>query len=80
MSLSVASLSVIIERFLPLLRFAKTQTSHERIREIVKTNDKNKVNSLSEDWNTLEGRALDYGLRHIKKTELTELEDFFDLR
>ncbi|MBC86214.1 MAG: tolQ protein [Bdellovibrionaceae bacterium] len=79
-ALSVTSLSVIIERYITYMGIRRnSEKVAERIREIVKTNDKEKVNHLSEDWNTLEGRALDYGLRHIKENGTEGLEDFFEL-
>ena len=79
-ALSVASVSVIIERFITFATIRRNSDKvAERIKEIVKTNDREKVNHLSEDWNTLEGRALDYGLRHIKENGTEGLDEFFEL-
>lgn len=76
--MSIFSLGFIIERWL-MLKAAKktTKKTSERVREILQSSDYSQIETLARDWDTIEGRALSYGLRHIKEKGPNGLEEVF---
>lgn len=80
LALSVVSVSIIIERFITYKELKKNSDQvATRIKEILVTNDKERIETISEDWSSLEGRALNYGLRHIKENGEVGLDEMFDM-
>ena len=76
--LSITSIAFILERW-AALRKVKTNsqkiTSH--IQETLQSNALGEIEQLSHDRDSLEGRALNYGLRHIKENGDNGLEEIF---
>ena len=50
----------------------------ERMIEILKSNELSEIEGLSRDWDSLEGRALSFGLRHAKENAEQGLEEVFN--
>ncbi len=79
-ALSLMSISIIIERFLAFRDLKKNSVKvANRIKEVLVTNDKTKIGQVAEDWNSLEGRALSYGMRHIEENGVNGLDEIFDV-
>lgn len=77
-TLSVLSLAFILERFFVLGRVRRTsQAVADRLRDILQSNNLLELEELSRDKNTLEGRALSYGLRHVREKGINGLEEIF---
>lgn len=76
--LSVLSLAFILERFFSLgrVRSASAKVS-ERLRDILQTNNLAELEELARDKTALEGRALSFGLRHLRERGPNGLEDLF---
>lgn len=76
--LSVISLAFIFERFYVLGRVRRqSQKISERVREILQSNNLAELEDLSRDKTPIEGRALSYGLRHMREKGLQGLEEIF---
>ncbi len=77
--LSVFSVAFILERFFTL-RKARGQSEKValRVRETLQSNSLNEIEELSRDRDSFEGRALTYGLRHIKERGIEGLEEVFN--
>jgi biopolymer transport protein TolQ len=77
--LSVVSLGIILERFLALrtVRAAAGKISL-RIRETLQSNSLQDVEEMAKDRDSLEGRALAYGVRHVKDNGANGLEEIFN--
>ncbi len=76
--LSVFSLCAILERWYTLSRIKnKSQRIRLRIREALQANNFDEIESISLDKDTLEGRALSYGLRFVKQSGSNGLEAVF---
>jgi len=76
--LSVFSVAFIVERFFAL----KSVSEHSlkmrgRVQEILQTNDLGEIEKVSRDLDSVEGRALSYGLRHVKDRGVDGLEEVF---
>ncbi|MEZ4872847.1 MAG: MotA/TolQ/ExbB proton channel family protein [Bdellovibrionales bacterium] len=76
--LSIFSVAFIVERFFAL----KTVNSYSvrmrsRIQEILQTNNLDEIEQVSRDSESVEGRALSYGLRHVKERGVEGLEEVF---
>ena len=77
--LSVLSVAFILERWMTLRQAKKSSTTTlHRIHETLQSNSLNEIETLSLDRETLEGRALAYGLRHVKENGAQGLEEVFD--
>lgn len=77
-ALSVLSLAFVLERYFTLSRVVATSRKLSfRLRELLAGNDLSELDSLSKDKDTLEGRALSYGLRHAKEKGANGLEEIF---
>lgn len=76
--LSVLSLAFILERFFTLSRVrSKSAAVAERLREILASNSLSELEDLSKERDSLEGRALSYGLRHVRERGTAGLEEIF---
>ena len=77
-ALSVLSLAFILERFFTLGRVRReSQKVSDRLREALSSNNLSELEEISRDKNTLEGRALSYGLRHVRDKGVDGLEEIF---
>jgi biopolymer transport protein TolQ len=76
--LSVLSIAFILERFFTLGRVRReSQKVSDRLRDILQTNNLGDLEELGRDKNSLEGRALSYGLRHVREKGMPGLEEIF---
>ncbi|MCB0383968.1 MAG: MotA/TolQ/ExbB proton channel family protein [Bdellovibrionales bacterium] len=77
--LSILSIAFILERFLSIrrVRVTSNKISH-RLRETLQSNNLADLEDLSRDRETLEGRALAYGLRHAKENGAVGLEEILN--
>lgn len=77
--LSVLSLGIIMERFFSLRRIAKESAEvRKKIRAALQSNAVDEVESMPRNQDTLEGRALNYAMRHIKESGSKGLEEAFN--
>ncbi len=77
-ALSIFSLAFILERWLSLRKVKSNSFKvQNQIREILQSHRLSDVEELSRDKDTLEGRALSYGLRHAKENGEKGLEEIF---
>lgn len=77
--LSIISIAFIIERFTALSQvLKKSLTMSARIQETLKSNSLKEIEGLAQDRESLEGRGLAYGLRHIKEHGSKGLEEIFN--
>ena len=76
--LSIFSVAFIFERWLSLRKMKRqSQKAMEQIRDSLKTNSLEDLESLSHNKDSLEGRALSYGFRHLKNHGPQGLEEVF---
>jgi biopolymer transport protein ExbB len=76
--LSVLSLAFILERFFSLSRVKKdSQRIAERLRDLLQSNNLAELEDLGKDRQSLEGRGLSYGLRHVHEKGVNGLEEIF---
>lgn len=77
--LSILSIAFILERFFSIrkVRNASRKIS-ARVSETLQSNNLSELEDLGKDRETLEGRALAYGLRHIKENGPDGLEEIFN--
>lgn len=77
--LSVVSIGLILERWLSL-RQVKTRSSRikSRMKEALQSNNLEELEDLAKDRESLEGRALAYGLRHVKDNGVHGLPEIFN--
>ena len=76
--LSILSIAFILERFFTLGKVRRqTQVISERLKEILQTNNLGELEELAKNRDVLEGRALSYGLRHVRDRGLNGLEEIF---
>lgn len=78
-ALSILSLTFILERFFSL-RKAKSDSQKvaSQIGETLQSSHLAEIEDLSKDKQTIEGRALTYGLRHAKQHGSEGLEEIFN--
>lgn len=76
--LSILSIAFILERTFTLGKIrAQSQKVSLRLREILASNNLNELEDLAKERDSLEGRALSYGLRHVREKGLPGLEEIF---
>lgn len=76
--LSVVSFAIIIERFLSLKKLsANSKQIGAKFKEVIETQDTNKVPELAKFDHAVEGKALKYGLNHIAKNSVEGLDELF---
>lgn len=77
-ALSIFSLAFILERYMSLRKVKSNSAKVQgQIREILQSHRLDEVGEISRDKDTLEGRALSYGLRHAKENGENGLEEIF---
>jgi biopolymer transport protein ExbB len=77
--LSVISVAIIIERFWTLNSIkVRSRKVFARLREALQANQLSELEDLSRDRDSLEGRALSYGIRHFKKNGERGIEEIFN--
>lgn len=78
-ALSVISIGLILERFFSLRKISAASVKiRVRVKSALQSNSFDEVEALSKDHDSLEGRALSYGLRHAKDTGSKGLEEVFN--
>ncbi len=76
--LSIFSLAFILERLFALRKvLSNSSRIRTRIRELMQTNALGELDELAKDRDSLEGRALSYGIRHVKERGNEGLEEIF---
>ncbi|HVK61118.1 MAG TPA: MotA/TolQ/ExbB proton channel family protein [Bdellovibrionales bacterium] len=76
---SVISIGIILERFWTLRQVAnRSNRAKDRMREALQSNNLDELEEISKDRDSLEGRALSYGLRHIKESGVNGLPEIFN--
>ena len=77
-TLSVFSIAFIFERFIALGKVKRQrQRAMTRMREVLQNNSFKGLEDLTQDKESLEGRALDCGLKHLKSHGSHGLEEIF---
>lgn len=77
--LSVLSIGMILERFFALRKvYSESQRVRSRIKMALQSNSLEDVEDLSKDLNSLEGRAANYALKHMKEAGSRGLEEVFN--
>ena len=78
-ALSVISVGVILERFF-YLRSASKNSAHfrERIKQALQSNSVEDVQEFSKNINSIEGRAINHALKHIRDNGSKGLEEVFN--
>lgn len=75
--LSILSVAFILERFFTLGKIrAKSQIVAARVREILSSNNLSELEDLGKERESVEGRALSYGLRHVREKAKPVLKRF----
>ncbi|MBN8536353.1 MAG: MotA/TolQ/ExbB proton channel family protein [Deltaproteobacteria bacterium] len=76
--LSVLSLAIIIERFFSLNKLSKNSLQIGlKFKEVIETQDTQRVPELAHYDQALEGKALKYGINHITKNSAEGLDELF---
>jgi biopolymer transport protein TolQ len=79
LALSVISIGLILERFLTLRQVtSRGKRIKARMREALQSNNLADLEDISKDRDSLEGRALSYGLRHVKENGTSGLPEIFN--
>ncbi len=77
--LSIFSIAFIIERVFALGGVLKKSTAvSQRIKDTLRSNSLKEIDDIARDKDSLEGRALSYGLRHVKEYGSKGLEEIFN--
>ena len=77
-TLSIFSLAFILERFFTLAKVRRDSAKMRgHIRDLLQTNNLGELEDLAKDKTSLEGRALAYGLKHVKERGNEGLEEIF---
>ncbi len=77
--LSIMSIAFIIERYVALSQALKKSNSMKiQIQETLQSNTIKSIDELNRDKESVEGRALSYGLRHVKEYGAKGLEEVFN--
>ncbi|MCB0350267.1 MAG: MotA/TolQ/ExbB proton channel family protein [Bdellovibrionales bacterium] len=77
--LSILSVAFIIERYMALSQaLRKSDLMKKEISDTLKNNSIKDIDELSRDKESIEGRALSYGLRHVKEHGANGLEEIFN--
>jgi biopolymer transport protein ExbB len=79
LALSVISIGLILERFMALRQVSsRSRRIKLRMREALQSNNLDELEDLSKDRDSIEGRALSYGLRHVRESGVSGLEEIFN--
>jgi len=77
--LSIMSITFIIERYISLKSIrAKSLKIGAQIKDILQSNSLEEIEEIGKDKESIEGRALSYGLRHLKQNGPEGLEEIFN--
>jgi biopolymer transport protein TolQ len=77
--ISVISIGLILERWLSLRQItSRSKRVKVRMREALQSNNLDDLEDISKDRDSLEGRALAYGLRYVKETGTNGLAEIFN--
>lgn len=77
--LSIVSVAFIIERYVAINQVQKkSQEMSKRIQETLLSNSLKEIDTLAKDKDSIEGRGLAYGLRHVKEFGSKGLEEMFN--
>ena len=77
--LSIFSIAFILERWLSLRKIrAQSSKVSLRVQESLQANSLSDVEEIGKNRDSIEGRALSYGLRHIKQNGEKGLEEIFN--
>jgi biopolymer transport protein ExbB len=78
-ALSVLSVAFILERFFTLRSIrGKSLKITQRLRETLQSNNLSEIEDIGRDRDSIEGRAVSYGLRHIRENGSAGLEEIFN--
>lgn len=76
--LSILSIGLILERFLTLRGIvAKSNRNRARMKEALQSYNLSELEEMAKDKESLEGRALAYGLRHVRESGTAGLSEIF---
>ncbi|MDX9731058.1 MAG: MotA/TolQ/ExbB proton channel family protein [Bdellovibrionales bacterium] len=76
--LSVVSIGFILERWLTLRAIAaRSNKNRERMKEALQSYNLAELEEIARDRDSLEGRALSYGMRHVKENGAEGLSEIF---
>ncbi len=79
LALSVLSIATILERLFSLRQTAAASKKIKlRLKEVLQSNNLSELEELSKDRDSLEGRGLSYGLRHVKENGANGLAEIFN--
>jgi biopolymer transport protein TolQ len=79
LSLSILSIATILERLFTLRQVSSNSKKIKaRIKDVLQSNNLAELEDLSKDRESLEGRGLSYGLRHVKEHGANGLEEIFN--
>ncbi len=77
--LSILSIAFILERFFALRSISvQSQKIREKVKVALASQNYEVVEDLGKDVSTLEGRAMSYGLKHVKESGSKGLEELFN--
>lgn len=77
--LSIVSVALILERFVVLRSIGvQSQSVRDKIRVALSSQNYEIIEDLSKDISSLEGRALNHGLKHVKESGSKGLEELFN--
>ena len=79
LALSILSIATILERIFTLRQVSSNSKKiKSRIKDVLQSNNLAELEDLSKDRESLEGRGLSYGLRHVKEHGANGLEEIFN--
>ncbi len=79
LALSILSIATILERIFTLRQISvSSKKIKSRLKEVLQSNNLAELEDLSKDRESLEGRGLSYGLRHVKEHGANGLEEIFN--
>lgn len=79
LALSVISIGLILERWFTLRQISRMSAkAKDRMKEALQSNNLEDLEDISKDRDSLEGRALAYGLRHVKESGTNGLPEIFN--
>lgn len=77
--LSIVSIAFILERFFTLRSVgAQSKKIREKVRTALASQNYEIVEEIGKDISTIEGRAMSYGLKHVKDSGTKGLEELFN--
>ena len=77
--ISIVSIGMILERWMTLRQVTRNSNRvKSRLREALQSHNLSDLEELSKDRETLEGRALSYGMRHVRENGVGGVEEIFN--